>query len=106
MGQAARQDLMITTRDEFEDALGRVLGYLAQPPEPGSAGDRDFSTLLSSLEAYRGGLSEDEAREETVRSAFKGLDQELASFRLRHADRPQAGAFSGFGFGRRLEDRS
>lgn len=94
---------MITTREEFEDTLERVLGYMAAPPAPGTAEDKDFTTLLSSLEAYRGGLSEEEARDDAMNAAFEDLDREMAGFRQRHADRPQAGAFSGFGFGRRLE---
>lgn len=98
--------MMITTRDEFEDALQRVLGYLAKPPAPDSAEDRDFTTLLSRLQSYRGRIVRQEACDEAVASSFRHLDREFDRFRRRHADRPQAGAFSSFGFGRDLERRS
>jgi hypothetical protein len=98
--------MIITTRDQFDAALERVLGYLAHPPEPGSPEDRDFTVLLSSLESYRGKLEPAEARNEVVSSAFSRLDREFASFRRRYATRPQAGIFGGFGFGRDLSGRS
>ena len=94
--------MIITTRDEFEDALERVLGYLAQPPTPGTPEDQDFTALLSGLDAYRGKLDKSEAKDEVVSTAFTQLDREFAKFREQHATRPQAGAFRGFGFGRDL----
>ena len=97
--------MIITTRDQFEAALGRVLGYLAHPPEPGSPEDRDFTVLLSSLETYRGKLDRSEAHDDAVSSAFSRLDREFGKFRQRHSTRPQAGAFGGFGFGRDLSGR-
>lgn len=98
--------MIITTREGFEAALERVLGYLAHPPGPGTAEDKDFTVLLSSLETYRGRLAKSEAHTEVVSSAFGRLDREFASFRRRHATRPQAGIFGGFGFGRDLSGRT
>lgn len=97
---------MITTREDFEAALERVLGYLASPPAPGAPEDREFSALLADLKAYHGAVTKAEVRDEAVSVAFEDLDRELASFRRRHADRPQAGSFSGFGFGHDLEGGS
>jgi hypothetical protein len=98
--------MIITTREQFEAALERVLGYLARPPAPGTPEDSDFTVLLSSLESYRGKVDRSEAHNEVVSSAFSRLDREFANFRHRYATRSQAGIFGGFGFGRDLSGRT
>ena len=93
---------MITTIDEFETALGRMLQLLADPPAPGTPEDAEFDRMLADLKAYRETLPAPVQAEHPAAPGLDRLQAELQDFQRRNPDHPRTGAMSGFAFGRDL----